>query len=465
MLWKRLLDAVMELRPAFTREKTFLWFITVVMAFCIREDMNGVTSFVRCLDFLPTTYPLFLNFFHSSSVRLSQLRTMWAGLCLKLFEDSLVKFNGRIVLLADGIKNPKEGRKMPGVKNLHQESTNNSKPEYVMAHSCQAICLLAKGVLTFFAVPLACAIHEGTITSNRDTKTLHDKLMILLDELQISVSYYFVADAFYASRKIINPLLEKKQHLISRVRSNAVAYLPNLSSSKKRGRPQKYGKKIKLKDIFDSVKTFSIVESPFNGEKGIDLKFFSMDLIWKPVGKIIKFVWVVHPTKGKWLLCSTDLEMMPIQIIELYGLRFRIELTFKQAIYQMGAFGYHLWMKGMDKIKKCSSDQFLHRKTYEYRGAVSRKLQAYEVFIQCGLIALGLLQYLAISNPLKIYAQSQTWYRSINTTKTPSETIVAKALQNTHSEFIQTLQKGHIFTKFLISHLRNYFKIRKKSAA
>jgi hypothetical protein len=30
---------------------------------------------------------------------------------------------GRLVLLADGLKAPKEGRQMPGVKSLHQELT------------------------------------------------------------------------------------------------------------------------------------------------------------------------------------------------------------------------------------------------------------------------------------------------------------------------------------------------------
>jgi len=28
-----------------------------------------------------------------------------------------------------------------------------------------------------------------------------------------------------------------------------------------------------------------------------------------------------------------------------YGLRFKIELTFKQAVRQIGAFGYHFWMR------------------------------------------------------------------------------------------------------------------------
>jgi len=225
-LWTAWVDAVLPMRKAFSRERTFLWFLTILIAFSIRSDLIGVTSFVRALSLFPQTYPLLLNTLHSSANRLSQLRFIWTHHCLKIFSPFLVQFNNRIVLIADGIKNPKEGRKMPGIKSCHQESTNNSKPEYVMAHSCQTICLLVQGVLTFFAVPLACEIHEGVVFSNGDKRTLYDKLILLLNQLNLMRSFYFVADAYYATRKIAFSLLKQGQHLVSRVRSNAVAYFP-----------------------------------------------------------------------------------------------------------------------------------------------------------------------------------------------------------------------------------------------
>src|SRR5580700_6137775 len=57
------------------------------------------------------------------------------------------------------------------------------------------------------------------------------------------------ADAFYAAGKIVNGLLKQGNHLVSRVRSNAVAYLPAQppKTRRKRGRPKRYGTKIRLK--------------------------------------------------------------------------------------------------------------------------------------------------------------------------------------------------------------------------
>jgi hypothetical protein len=40
----------------------------------------------------------------------------------------------------------------------------------------------------------------------------------------------------------------------------------------------------------------------------------------------VRFVAVVHPTRGSWLLMSTDLSLSAMEIIRIYGLRFKIAL-------------------------------------------------------------------------------------------------------------------------------------------
>jgi len=56
--------------------------------------------------------------------------------------------NGRPALIGDGIKVAKAGRKMPGVKKLHQQSESNTKPEYIFGHSCQAVAVLTQALGT-----------------------------------------------------------------------------------------------------------------------------------------------------------------------------------------------------------------------------------------------------------------------------------------------------------------------------
>jgi hypothetical protein len=96
-------------------------------------DVLGVTSIVRALNLRPRLYTKVLDHFHSSGIKLDRLSALWARAVLELF-PSPVRINGRLVLVGDGIKAPKRGKKMPAVKLLHQQSESNTKLEYIMGH-------------------------------------------------------------------------------------------------------------------------------------------------------------------------------------------------------------------------------------------------------------------------------------------------------------------------------------------
>jgi hypothetical protein len=224
-LWESCWSAIQSLRPAFSRQVSFMWFATVVAGLMVRPELRGVTSIIRALNLRPKLYDPLRKHFHSSAIKLDQLAALWTQAVLQLFL-SPVRVNGRLVVVGDGIKVPKRGKKMPAVKLLHQQSNCSTKPEYIMGHSLQAVALLVNAASSVFAVPLAVRIHEGLVWSNRDQRTLLDKMLGLIHTLTITEPFYFVADAFYAAGKIVNGLLKQGNHLVSRVRSNAVAYLP-----------------------------------------------------------------------------------------------------------------------------------------------------------------------------------------------------------------------------------------------
>ena len=175
-LWILWWNAIRSLRPAFTRLQTFLWFATAVAGFTVRTEQLGVTSIVRALNLDPRRYNALRDYFHSSAVKLDQLTALWTSLVLRLLPQAL-RVNGRYVLVGDGIKIPKCGRKMPAVKLLHQQSASNTKPDYITGHSLQAVSLLVQAASSVFAVPLAARIHEGVVWSNRDRRTLLDKMI------------------------------------------------------------------------------------------------------------------------------------------------------------------------------------------------------------------------------------------------------------------------------------------------
>jgi len=452
MLWRHWWNLVCELRPACARTRTFLWMSLCLAGFSTRKDLLGVTSIVRALGLEPACYDRLLDFFHSPALDLDKLTRAWCALVFR-FSSGILRVNRKPVLVGDGIKVAKAGRKMPGVKKLHQESDSNNKPEFIFGHSCQAVAVLTQALSSVFALPLACRIHEGTVFSNRDHRTLLDKMIRLLDSLDLKEPFYFVADAYYASGKIVRGLLARGNHLVTRVKSNSVAYFPATPPPphrpRRRGRPAKYGKKIKVAALLKEEDQLQEAPSPVYGEQGVTLRFRVADLLWRPVGILVRFVVVLHPQRGAILLMCTDLTLAPLDIVRIYGLRFKIEVSFKQALRVIGAYAYHFWMAAMTPLRRVSGNQYLHRKSDTYRNAVRRKIAAYHRHIQLGLIAQGLLQILSATKPSLVWQSFGSWIRTVRPGLAPSEQVVAIALRNTLPEFLATAAQPSILVKFI----------------
>jgi len=290
-LWAQWWWYVQGLHPACARWRTFAGMVLVLVGLSVRSDWAGVTSLVRAVGLHPKLYRRLLHVFHSDGLDLNTLTKLWCVLALKLFAP--LRANGRIVCLADGLKVAKEGKKMPGVKKLHQESQNNSKPQYIMGHSFQAICLLVWGpAQCVVAVPLVSRIHEGLLWSRNCKRTLLDKMAQLFLEVatHLDQPLILVADAYYGSRKLVLPLLKERHHLLARLRITAVAYHPAPKPKKrKRGRPKFYGEKVRLRDLAKDTAAFITAASPVYGESGVELAYQCIDLLWRPIGRMARY--------------------------------------------------------------------------------------------------------------------------------------------------------------------------------
>ncbi len=163
-----------------------MWMIVCIAGMSIRNENNGISSIIRSMGLLPKYYNALLRFMKSSALCDDTLTRLWAKTVLR-YHSSIVKLKNRIVLVGDGIKVPKSGKKMPAVKKLHQESESNTKPKYILGHSLQVISVLTNALSSVYAIPLIGRIYEDLIISNRDKRTLLDKMVIALDSMNIEI--------------------------------------------------------------------------------------------------------------------------------------------------------------------------------------------------------------------------------------------------------------------------------------
>lgn len=445
-LWNIWLSLVNQFESACSRKRTFFWLVTILIGFTIKFDSIGATSIARGAGLSLGYYTCLLHFFNSSAVNIEALRAIWIRLVFTQF-IGLVMINGRYLLVGDGIKIGKEGKKMPGVKWLHQESESNSKAEHIMGHSIQVISILAKGLCTCFSIPLVGMIHEGIRFTYKDSRTLLDKMFEMLSGLTLPAPVYLVVDKYYASGRFMKQLIGSGIHIITMMKKNAVAYYPPEAESKRRGRPRKYGKSVKLFELFNT--DLSFITAPMPGNPSVMIEYCVVELFWKPLGDLAKFVLVRHPEKGNSIPMSTDGSLDPMDIILGYSLRFKIEVMFKQAVHQIGAFMYRFWLKAMLPKKRKSGDLVLQFAPNNFKERVAKKLNAYHLFIQLGFIAHGLTQYLSIHHHQIVWKNFGTWLRTIRSNTLPSEKVVALALSRTYIEFLIDDTIGCIFKKFL----------------
>lgn len=466
-LWFHWYNAISLLRPVCSRSTTFLWFMVCVAGLSVRDENLGVTSIVRALSLKPLCYQSLLRCFHSNAIKLDRLYQLWAQIVLKLFDQHIERVNGRIVFVADGKKIAKSGKKMPAVKKLYQESDDNTKAQFIMGHSTQCVGVLASKTGFSVCMPLIMRIHEGLIYSNRDTRSLLDKLLLAIDQLKLNCRYYLVADAYYGSGKLIKALVKNDNHLISRAKSSCVAYHPAPKSNVKRkvGRPKLYGRKVSLRNMFNSATKIERIHSPVYQERSVVLQVRTINLIWKPLGKPIRFVLVEHPIRGSMVLMCSDLTLDASEIIRLYGLRFKIEVSFKQASQVIGSYDYHFWMATMKRTRRHEGNRYLHMESEEYRAAIDRKMHAYHVFLMAGVITQGLTQYLSLCHTAAVWRSFGSWLRTIRQGVPPSELVVTMALRNTMSEFLIASATGNKLAKFIVTQQVTDYSLDLKYAA
>lgn len=426
------------MRPAFAREASFAWFAVVFAGLILRTDDLGVTSIGRALALGPECYNSLLNFFRSSAWEIDGLTQRWRDWLMQ--QQVEYRANGRVVLIGDHTKAPKDGRKIPAVRTLHQDSETASKPAFFRGHHWGCVALLIKSAGKCFAAPIEARIHEGLeLFEESDGEPLAKTVRIVQMAREavghIGEAAYLVLDAYFSVGSVFNAAAEELRgmrnpiHILTRAKKNVTAYLPAPKKQKgKRGPQKQYGKKLKLMKLFDSQPHhFQTDEVTLYGKQE-KVRCLVLNLLWKPVKGEIRFI-LVESSRGRIVLMTSDLDMDPLLALELYGRRVAIEVLFDTLKYTQGGMGYHFWPQSLSPASRRprrNDDQIRNTTNIEN---TRKTLGAKRKIRQPPIAGDRNMQLMAINMRDEVNEKARCWLRTVSSS-TPSEFVTRNAIMN-----------------------------------
>ena len=427
--------------PAFSRRATFAWFVVVFIGFILRSDTYGVSSIVRALSLAPESYLCLLHFSHSRAWEVEGLMSIWWQWLVK--KNVAHRIDDRLVLIGDHTQTPKDGRKMPAVTTLHQDSETGSKPSFFRGHHWGCIGLLVQAGDKYFATPLWASIQEGLalFTQPGDSKPLSKTVQVVEMARQVARAMgtpaYLVLDAYFAVGPVFGAAAQTLNgmknfvHILTRAKKNVVAYRdPPKKKKHQRGRPKEYGQKLKLMTLFDAKAkcyTFQKAQANIYGQNE-NIRYLVLDLLWRPVKSKLRFI-LAETSRGRIILMASDLNLSPVIAIQLYCRRVTIETLLDTLKNTLGGMAYHFWSQYLSPASRRPKKNKDQKQRSSNLNQTQNTLAAMEKFVNVQLLVLGMLQLIAKQFPQKVKSKANCWLRTVST-NTPSEFVTRTALTN-----------------------------------
>ncbi len=252
-------------------------------------------------------------------------------------------------------------------------------------------------------------------------RDLDSECIVILD------AYFAVGPVFMVIKQAVRESGQRLAHIITRAKSNVVAYEEPPPRTGRPGAPKKYGAKLKLIELFEERANFfqKATIDIYGNYKTIH--YLCLDLLWKPIKEKLRFVLVIDGSETFILMCS-DLTLPPEDIITAYSYRFKIEVNFKVVKHVIGAFFCHFWTSVWPDIENKNQSDLSSCTNPREKKLITETMNAIEGFVNFGCIATGILQILSLNFHETIWNQYNGWLRTI-TSPFPSEETVKYVVQ------------------------------------
>jgi DDE superfamily endonuclease len=327
--------------PSFAYCQSYLWALMVV------EGRKCMTRLARCVFFHPRDLSSWERFLAEHRWSLTAVTERLVTLVVAKLGERL-QVHGAYLVGTDTTLVAKTAQRMLGVQKWKDHSDNADRGGYLVGHHWNLVGLLSLWEARWLCWPLVMRLVPGLKGARQwivgdaiEPMSFWDAAIAAILEVTRCLgeaSVRVVADAFYSKAPFLNGLRARGIDMISRLRKDAVGWdAPEPQPPGKRGRKPRYGRKWTLASLLHA-------ETPTRERLTLygtltEVVFVVRDVWLRDVAQKVRVV-VLEGTKEPILLVSTDLALSALQIIEIYGARFSIELTIRDLKQHFGLGDY-----------------------------------------------------------------------------------------------------------------------------
>jgi hypothetical protein len=328
--------------PCFTAP-SFAYFESYVWALMVVEGRKCLTRLARCAFFHQRDLSSWERFLAVHRWSLTALTKCLVTLVVTKLGDQL-QVHGAYLLGTDTTLVAKTAKRMLGVQTWKDHSDNADRGGYLVGHHWNLVGLLSPWGTRWLCWPLVMRLVPGLQGARQwlvgaavTPMSFWDAAIAAILEVTRCLgdaSVRVVADAYYSKAPFLNGLRARKIDVISRLRKDAVGWDdPAPPPPGKRGRKPRYGRKWPLATLL-SAQPPTRERLTLYG-KLTEVVFVVRDMWLRDLAQKVRVV-VLAGAKEPYILVSTDLKLSALQIIEIYGARFSIELTIRDLKQHFG---------------------------------------------------------------------------------------------------------------------------------
>jgi hypothetical protein len=327
--------------PSFAYFQSYLWALMVV------EGRKCLTRLARCAFFHQRALSSWERFLAEHRWSVTAITARLVTLVVERLGPQLI-VHGAYLVGTDTTLVAKTTKRMLGVQKWKDHSDNADRGAYLVGHHWNLVGLLSSWDTRWLCWPLVMRLVPGLKGARQwivgdaiELMSFWDAAIAAILEVTQGLgeaSVRVVVDAYYSKAPFLNGLLARGIDVISRLRKDAVGWDdPEPPPPGTRGRKPRYGRKWPLASLLRA-------ETPTREHLTLygtltEVVFVVRDMWLRDVAQRVRIV-VLEGTKAPIILVSTDLALSALQIIEIYGARFSIELTIRDLKQHFGLGDY-----------------------------------------------------------------------------------------------------------------------------